>query len=444
MAYINGGVSVPALAGMSHFGEPIVIAPPVTVTRLKTVLALPGFKFADNKLQPEHVTAIKDFAKVVAADKTAGRVLRFVGHTDSAGPPKVNLRLGFGRAQIVLMRMTDELEALGEFGVKTVLETTGAAIRLGDNRTAEGRATNRGVAIVFERPAPPCGPRGGGGLRGFGEPPVTSRVPDTRPNRPEDLNIDRFEFKLSLVPPVHRAAIDALADRIVAVARRVTGPIGRVELFGHADFIGERGYNNPLGLMRAKAVRGALATALDARLRGVTSRIEIVPFSLGEDYPVDPSNRSDEGRARSRRVQVYVALVPVPPPVPKPVPDLDPRKQIKEDPGGRKGPPWRPPSQGEDARKRWPEPPPPPKPKCVRPYEKVVAFLRRLLDKALGESHIPPKYHKKIKQLAEQRAVDQRNDLIDRGLDEIGLQGQLKVAARELVIYAIKKACFYF
>ena len=163
---------------------------------------------------------------------------------------------------------------------------------------------------MFERPAPPCGSSGGGGLRGF------AGVPDTRPSRPADLNLDRFEFKLSLVPPVHRPAIDALADRIVAVARRVPGPVGKIELFGHADFIGERGYNNPLGLMRAKAVRGALATALEARLRGVTSRVEIVPLSLGEDYPVNPSDRSDEGRARSRRVQVYVALVPVPVPPP--------------------------------------------------------------------------------------------------------------------------------
>jgi outer membrane protein OmpA-like peptidoglycan-associated protein len=438
MAYIHGGVAVPELAETSHFGEPIVIDTPVTKTRVKTVLALPGFKFADNKLRPEHVKAIKDFAKVVAADKTAGRVLRFVGHTDSAGPPKVNLRLGFGRAQMALMQMTEELEALGEFGIKTLLMTQGAATRRGDNRTEAGRATNRGVAIVFERPAPPCG-SGGGGLRGFGELPADARVPDTRPSRPSDLNLDRFEFKLSLVPPVHRPAIDALADRIVAVARQVPGPVGRVDLFGHADFIGERGYNNPLGLMRAKAVRGALATALEARLRGVTSRIEIVPVSLGEDYPDNPSDRSDEGRARSRRVQVYVTLVPVRPPPPGVPP---PWKYTPKNPGGTNRGPVRPPSQGDDFDKKYPKPPPPPKRKCVRPYEKVVAFLRRLLDRLLGASPIPSKYHKKIKQLAEQRAADQRDDLIDRGLDEIGLEGQLKVAARKLIIYAIQQACF--
>jgi len=240
------------------------------------------------------------------------------------------------------------------------------------------------------------------------------------------------------VPPVHRPAIDALADRIVAVARQVPGPVGKVELFGHADFIGERGYNNPLGLLRAKAVRGVLATALEARLRGVTSRIEIVPFSLGEDYPIDPSDRSDEGRARSRRVQVYVALAPVPlPPVIK-LPD--PTKYVPKNPPGGCRPPYKCPKPGD-----LPPLPPniriPPR-KCVRPYEKVADFLRRLLDKLLGASGIPPKYHKRIKAFAEQRAADQRDDLIDRGLDEIGLEGQFKVAARQLVVHAMKKACF--
>ena len=431
MAYIHGGVSTPELAETSDFGEPIVITTPVTQTQVKTVLALPGFRFADNKLQPEHVKAIKDFAKVVAADKTAGRVLRFVGHTDPAGPAKVNLRLGFGRAQMALMQMTEELEALGDFGIKTLLMTQGEATRLGDNRTAAGRATNRGVAIVFERPAPPCGPSGGGGLHGFAD--ARAKLPDTRPSRPADLNIDRFDFKLALVPAIHRSDIDALVARNIAAALHFRGPLGRVELFGHADFIGERGYNNPLGLLRAKAVRNALVAALETKMRGVTSRIEIDPFSLGEDYPVDPSDRSDEGRARSRRVQVYAMLVPW---VPFPW-------EYNKDPGPGKGPPYRQPTDIEKEIEdilRKPVPPPIPR-KCVKVYDEVVKFLRRKLDQLLGVSPIPRRFHKKIKEFAEKRAADQRDDLIDRGLDEIGLEGQIKVAARKLVLYAIQKAC---
>ena len=421
MAYINGGV-----AGL---GEPIVIATPVTVKRVKTVLALPGFKFSDNKLQPEHVKAIKEFAKVVAADKSPDRLLRFIGHTDTAGPPVVNLRLGFGRAQIAQMQMNDELQALGEFGINTLVMTQGAATRLGDNRTVAGRATNRGVAIEFERPAPPCVPLGGGGLRGLGG-LADAKVADTRPNKPADPTIDQFEFKLSLVPPQHRAAIEALAGRIIAAAVHVKGPLGRVELFGHADFIGEPSYNNPLGLLRAKAVRGALIAALETRMRGVTSRIEIDPYSLGEDYPVDASDRSDEGRKRSRRVQVYEMLVPW---VPFPW-------EYNKDPGpGRwKGPPNQPESE-TDIILRTKVPPPPRK--CVKVYDKVVAFLRRKLDQLLDVSPIPRRYHKKVKALAEQWAADRRDEVIDKGLEEIKLEGELKVAARKLIIYALQKAC---
>jgi outer membrane protein OmpA-like peptidoglycan-associated protein len=366
---------------------------------------------------------------VVAADKSPDRLLRFIGHTDTAGPPVVNLRLGFGRAQIAQMQMNDELQALGEFGINTLVMTQGAATRLGDNRTVAGRATNRGVAIEFERPAPPCVPLGGGGLRGLGG-LADAKVADTRPNKPADPTIDRFEFKLSLVPPQHRAAIEALAGRIIAAAVHVKGPLGRVELFGHADFIGEPSYNNPLGLLRAKAVRGALVAALEKRMRGVTSRIEIDAFSLGEDYPVDSSDRSDEGRARSRRVQVYAMLVPW---VPFPW-------EYNKDPGpGRwKGPPNQPESE-TDIILRTKVPPPPRK--CVKVYDKVVAFLRRKLDQLLDVSPIPRRYHKKVKALAEQWAADRRDEVIDKGLEEIKLEGELKVAARKLIIYALQKAC---
>jgi len=270
---------------------------------------------------------------------------------------------------------------------------------------------------------------GGGGLRGLGG-LADAKVADTRPNKPADPTIDQFEFKLSLVPPQHRAAIEALAGRIIAAAVHVKGPLGRVELFGHADFIGEPSYNNPLGLLRAKAVRGALVAALEKRMRGVTSRIEIDAFSLGEDYPVDSSDRSDEGRARSRRVQVYAMLVPW---VPFPW-------EYNKDPGpGRwKGPPNQPESE-TDIILRTKVPPPPRK--CVKVYDKVVAFLRRKLDQLLDVSPIPRRYHKKVKALAEQWAADRRDEVIDKGLDELGLEGQLKVAARKLVLYAIQKAC---
>ena len=165
-------------------------------------------------------------------------------------------------------------------------------------RTAAGRATNRGMGVVFERPAPPCGTSGG--LRGFGEPAVAA-------GPKADLVFDKFEFGLSLVPAAHKPAIDALADRIVAIARQVPGTLGTVRLVGHTDFIDTEKYNQALGLMRAKAVRGALATAIEARFRGVTSRIEIVPESRGEFQPAT-KDASSAGRELNRRVEVFLAL----------------------------------------------------------------------------------------------------------------------------------------
>jgi hypothetical protein len=292
-------------------------------------------------------------------------------------------------------------------------------------RTPEGRATNRGAAIVFEHPAPPCGTSGG--LHGFGEPAVA-----TGPKA--DLVFDKFEFGLSLVPAAHKPAIDALADRIVAIARQVPGPLGTVRLVGHTDFIDTEKYNQALGMMRAKAVRGALATALEARLRGVTSRIEIVPESCGELQPAT-KDASSAGRELNRRVEVFLALKFAGTPRQR-WPDL--RLKDDYDPN-RRPPPYRPGPSPTDQIITTKVPKLPRT--CVKPHEVVVKFLRRLLDKALKGSPIPRRFHDRIRKLAEKRAADLRDDLIDRGLEELELEGRPKEAARRLIVHAIEQAC---
>src|SRR4029077_8521307 len=107
------------------------------------------------------------------------------------------------------------------------------------------------------------------GLHGFGEPAVTA-------GPKADLVFDKFEFGLSLVPAAHKPAIDALADRIVAIARQGPGALGTGWPARHNDFIDKGKYNRAPGVLRAKAVRWALAAALESRMRGVTSRSEIV------------------------------------------------------------------------------------------------------------------------------------------------------------------------
>ena len=293
--------------------------------------------------------------------------------------------------------------------------------------TPDVRATNLGAAIATEYPATPF--RTAGDLYGFGEPAGAKA----------DLVFDKFEFGLSLVPPAHKPAIDALADRIVAIARQVPGPLGTVRLVGHTDFIDTEKYNQALGIMRAKAVRGALATALEARFRGVTSRIEIVPESRGELQPVT-KDASSAGRELNRRVEVFVSLnspAPAPPPTkPKRVPNP---WEYNKDPDAWKGPPYNQPQSEIDKNIAMKVPKLPRK--CVKPYDIVVKALRRWLDKALKGSPIPQRFHDRIRKLAEKRAVDLRDDLIDRGLEEMELKGRPKEAARQLIVQAIKEAC---
>jgi hypothetical protein len=293
-------------------------------------------------------------------------------------------------------------------------------------RTPEGRATNRGAAIVFEHPSPPCGTSCG--LHDFGE-PVVAAGPKA------DIVFDKFEFGLSLVPAAHKPAIDALADRIVAIARQVPGPLGTVRLVGHTDFIDTVGYNRALGMMRAKAVRGALATALESRMRGVTSRIEIVPESRGELQPAT-KDASSAGRELNRRVEVFLALKFAGTPSQK-WPDLTLHKDVD------RPPPYRPrPSEIEKEIEDTLTTKAPPLPrKCVKPYDWVVRKLRQLLDWLLQESPIPQKYHARIRQLAEKRARDLRDDLIENGLEEMGLEARFRPTARQLIVLAIQKAC---
>jgi len=79
--------------------------------------------------------------------------------------------------------------------------------------------------------------------------------------------------------------------------------------------------------------------------------------------------------------------------------------------------------------------------KCVNLYDWVVQKLRRLLSRLLQKSPIPRNYHARIQELAERRARGLRDDLIERGLEEMGLEARFRPTARQLIVYAIQQAC---
>ena len=71
-----------------------------------------------------------------------------------------------------------------------------------------------------------------------------------------------------------------------------------IEVIGHTDDVGDDDYNQELSEQRAQAMRDYLvATGLDPT--------KIVTRGAGEKTPI-ASNRTDEGRAENRRVEVLV------------------------------------------------------------------------------------------------------------------------------------------
>ena len=129
-------------------------------------------------------------------------------------------------------------------------------------------------------------------------PPITPRPPA----RPIVRLLDRFQFDRPGVQPHHRPTIEEMARIVVAGAGRPNA-IHTIRIVGHADSSGPNDYNLNLGRQRAVAVQQELAAAIDRSRPGHSRTLSIVPQSLGETVPIG-DNRTPEGRARNRRVEV--------------------------------------------------------------------------------------------------------------------------------------------
>ena len=75
-----------------------------------------------------------------------------------------------------------------------------------------------------------------------------------------------------------------------------------VRIVGHTDSTGSEAVNNPLSVDRAASTRSYLAG------RGVDGR-RIMIEGMGERYPI-ASNDTNDGRARNRRVEIFVGERP--------------------------------------------------------------------------------------------------------------------------------------
>ena len=106
---------------------------------------------------------------------------------------------------------------------------------------------------------------------------------------PSDISFDtgRYDIKTNFAP---------ILDRFAEGLR--TSPNAEVRIVGHTDSTGSDAINNPLSLNRANSTRDYLM------MRGVSgSRIHTE--GRGSYQPI-ASNSTNEGRARNRRVEIFV------------------------------------------------------------------------------------------------------------------------------------------
>jgi len=107
---------------------------------------------------------------------------------------------------------------------------------------------------------------------------------------PSDIS---FATNRSDIQPDFRPVLDRFATGLVDY------PVTTINIIGHTDSTGSDAVNDPLSLARADAVRDYLAA------RGVDpQRVRIE--GRGEHEPV-ASNNTAAGRARNRRVEIFVA-----------------------------------------------------------------------------------------------------------------------------------------
>ena len=107
---------------------------------------------------------------------------------------------------------------------------------------------------------------------------------------PSDIS---FDTNRSDIKPDFRGILDRFATTLQ------DNPSTRIQIIGHTDSTGSDAINNPLSVNRAASTRDYL------RARGVAaSRMSI--DGRGSYEPI-ASNDTVEGRARNRRVEIYVA-----------------------------------------------------------------------------------------------------------------------------------------
>lgn len=101
-----------------------------------------------------------------------------------------------------------------------------------------------------------------------------------------------FDFDKSVLKPEGRAKLDDLVSKIQGISLEV------IIAVGHTDSVGTDAYNQRLSVRRSEAVKAYLVS------KGI-ERNRVYTEGKGEKQPV-ADNRTSEGRAKNRRVEIEV------------------------------------------------------------------------------------------------------------------------------------------
>lgn len=101
-----------------------------------------------------------------------------------------------------------------------------------------------------------------------------------------------FDFDKSVLKPEGKAKLDDLASKVKAINLEV------IIAVGHTDSVGSDAYNQKLSQRRSEAVKAYLVS------RGIEKN-RVYTEGKGEKQPV-ADNKTSEGRAKNRRVEIEV------------------------------------------------------------------------------------------------------------------------------------------
>ncbi len=223
------------------------------------------FAFDSAEFSEEGKNAIEEYRAEISPELAQAYAGIIIGHTDSTGDANYNLGLSKRRAEAV----RDYLIETGTRAEKLRVVGRGMQDPIASNDTKEGRAKNRRVEIIV-----------------IGE----ARALDTMifpsvalfPRRSGELTAQGMKV------------LEENREKAREQLRRAT----YVEVIGHTDDVGDDDYNQELSEQRAQSVRDYLVET------GVNAS-KIVTVGAGETMPI-ASNKTDEGRAENRRVEILV------------------------------------------------------------------------------------------------------------------------------------------